>query len=81
MLGSVKTMLERFTSPAGEGDGSSPKRTDGGTVGVGVDGRSSNAAPVSSLYECPSCERVFVAVEKGRCGTCDASVDEVTRTN
>lgn len=83
MLGSVKTILERFSWPAGQGDGdgSRAERADGGTVGAAVDGRSPNAASGSSLYQCPSCERVFVAVEKGRCGTCDASVDEVTRTN
>lgn len=83
MLGSVRAIFERFRSPAtkGDGDESPPKRADGGTVGGTAAGRSTGDAAASSLYECPSCARVFVAVEKGTCGTCDAAVDEVARTN
>ena len=85
MLGSVRTILDRFRSPSGDGDGegdaSRPERADGGTVGVSMNGRSTAGAPVSSLYECPKCDKVFVAVDKDACGTCDTAVGEVARTN
>jgi hypothetical protein len=34
-------------------------------------------APEPSLYECPACTTVYVAVEKDTCSTCGTSVEQV----
>jgi hypothetical protein len=33
--------------------------------------------PKPSLYQCPSCETVFVAVDKQTCSTCETDVERV----
>jgi hypothetical protein len=33
--------------------------------------------PPTHLFECESCERVFVATEKQTCADCDAAVEQV----
>ena len=33
--------------------------------------------PATHLFECESCERVFVATEKQTCADCDAAVEQV----
>lgn len=82
MLGSVMAILARFASPSGDEDvdGSGRERTDGETAAGAVNGRSRGGREGSSLYECPSCERVYVAVERDDCTACDVAVDEVPRT-
>lgn len=37
-------------------------------------------APESTLFQCPDCESVFVAIDKETCDTCDAAVEEVPST-
>lgn len=34
----------------------------------------------STLYQCPDCESVYVALDKQTCSTCDAAVEEVPST-
>jgi len=31
----------------------------------------------SNLYECPSCEAVFVAIDKETCATCQTAVERI----
>jgi hypothetical protein len=33
--------------------------------------------PESNLYECPSCESVFVAVDKETCSSCRTAVERI----
>ncbi|GCF12261.1 hypothetical protein Harman_01960 [Haloarcula mannanilytica] len=33
--------------------------------------------PESNLYECPSCEAVFVAIDKETCASCQTSVERI----
>jgi hypothetical protein len=33
--------------------------------------------PESNLYECPSCESVFVAIDKETCSSCRTSVERI----
>jgi hypothetical protein len=87
MLGGVRTIVDWFTPPSnaasgsGDTDGSPPERADGETVGATVTDRPSGSSPVSSLYECPSCARVYVGIDKRTCETCDTAVDELPRTD
>jgi len=43
-------------------------------------GAASSAERNTKLFECPSCETVYVAVEKSACSNCDAPVEEVSAT-
>lgn len=82
MLARIRTILDRFRSPSRDGDADAlgRERTDGGTAMGEVNGRSKGGREGSSLYECPSCEQVYVAVEKDGCTACDTAVEEVPRT-
>jgi len=83
MLGSAKRLLSQFTerSVGEDGDAAAAGRTatDGG--GRTMDRGPGDAAAGPSLYECPSCEQVYVAVDKRTCATCDDTVAEVVSTN
>jgi hypothetical protein len=87
MLGGVRSLVDWFASPSsaangsGNADGSPPERADGETVDAAVTDRSESGRPVSSLYECPSCARVYVGVDKHTCEVCDISVEEVARVD
>jgi rRNA maturation endonuclease Nob1 len=37
--------------------------------------------PKPSLYECPACTTVYVAVEKETCSTCGTTVEQVGSTD
>ena len=39
-----------------------------------------HASPNTTLFECPACENVYVAVEKSTCSDCDTPVEEVAAT-
>jgi hypothetical protein len=43
-------------------------------------GAASSATRNTKLFECPSCENVYVAVEKSACSNCDTPVEEVSAT-
>jgi len=43
-------------------------------------GGASSATRNTKLFECPSCENVYVAVEKSTCSDCDTPVEEVAAT-
>ena len=34
----------------------------------------------STLYQCPDCESVYVAIDKEACDTCDTAVEEIPST-
>lgn len=36
--------------------------------------------PQSSLFQCPDCESVYVAVDKERCTACETAVEQVPST-
>lgn len=81
MLEGVKSALTRLRS-----------HTSGGVTGVrGRQGENDGAATEDSqteqradssphLYECPSCDRVFIAREKQTCSTCETDVQRTDRT-
>lgn len=82
MLGKVKTILSRLNtrSAAGAADtwprGQTSVSEDGATTdGTATDG--SDAASPPHLYECPSCDQVYVATDKRTCSTCDIAVDRI----
>ncbi|MFB6173224.1 MAG: hypothetical protein ABEI39_01135 [Halobacteriales archaeon] len=53
----------------------------GGEAAVGTAGRgAATDRPDTSLFECPDCHTVYVAVEKSTCSSCDAAVEEVAAT-
>lgn len=79
MLGSARRLLGRFTerSVGEDGDAAAAGRTATGGGDQPMDEGSGDAAVEPSLYECPSCEQVYVAVDKRTCATCDDTVAEV----
>lgn len=81
MLGSAKKFLSRFAERSVDEDAAAAGRTatDGGDQTM--EEAPVDAAGEPSLYECPACEQVYVAVDKRTCATCDATVAEVVRTN
>ena len=82
MLGKVRTIVRRLnaTSADGGADAWPRDRTsvheDGGTADE-TDSEGSDTASPPYLYECPSCDRVYVATGKQTCFTCDAAVERV----
>lgn len=49
------------------------KRVKAGSAGGSAD----TDEPESNLYECPSCESVFVAIDKETCSSCRTSVERI----
>ncbi|MDT3435314.1 hypothetical protein [Haloarcula sp. 1CSR25-25] len=47
----------------------------GAPGGSGDDGEADE--PESNLYECPSCESVFVAIDKETCSSCRTPVERI----
>ncbi|WP_123538264.1 hypothetical protein [Halosimplex salinum] len=75
LAGSVGRRLrgtENRTDADGDGDG------DGGRGRDGTAGPSSGTR--SSLFRCPGCETVYVAVDKDTCSTCESAVEPVPST-
>lgn len=78
MLARVRTVLDRLNA----------RTPDGGPRGLasvsGDDGAADDPATDDSdadtpphLYECSSCDRVYVATDKRTCSTCDTAVGRV----
>ncbi|AUG47333.1 hypothetical protein BVU17_07280 [Haloarcula taiwanensis] len=44
---------------------------------AGDDGADSTGEPESNLYECPSCDSVFVAIDKETCSSCRTPVERI----
>ncbi|KAA9407164.1 hypothetical protein Har1131_10265 [Haloarcula sp. CBA1131] len=44
---------------------------------AGDSGRDAADEPESNLYECPSCDSVFVAIDKETCSSCRTSVEKI----
>ncbi|KAA9397373.1 hypothetical protein Har1130_07520 [Haloarcula sp. CBA1130] len=44
---------------------------------VGDDGADAADEPESNLYECPSCDAVFVAIDKETCASCRTPVERI----
>lgn len=82
MVSKVKTILGRLhTRSAG---GVAAAWPHGRRLISGVDGTAADAtrdgpdtAAPPHLYECLSCERIYVATDKRTCSTCDIAVDRV----
>ena len=52
------------------------KRVKAGSAGGSGDDADADE-PESNLYECPSCESVFVAIDKETCSSCRTSVERI----
>ncbi|MDS0221504.1 hypothetical protein NDI54_09095 [Haloarcula sp. S1AR25-5A] len=54
------------------------KRARARSTGDSEDGDGAVAdEPESNLYECPSCESVFVAIDKETCASCQTAVERI----
>ncbi|NLV12480.1 hypothetical protein [Haloarcula argentinensis] len=47
------------------------------TDSAGNDGADTADEPASNLYECPSCDSVFVAIDKETCSSCRTPVEKI----
>ncbi len=80
MIGKIKTLLGRLNTRSA--DGVANAWSHGRTL-VSEDGEMADETTtggsdtVSSphLYECPSCNRVYVATDKRTCSSCDIALD------
>lgn len=82
MLGKVKTVLRRLNAMSADGvaDARPGGRTSvGERNGTAEEPTADDPASASrtDLYECPSCERVYVATDKHTCSSCHTDVDRV----
>jgi hypothetical protein len=82
MLRKVKTVLSRLKTRSADGvadawpHGQPSVNGDGRAAdGTTVDG--TDAASPPHLYECPSCDQVYVAIDKSTCSTCETAVGRV----
>ncbi|WP_178917874.1 hypothetical protein [Natronomonas gomsonensis] len=86
MLGSIKTLLGRLHTGAADGgaDGwpqaHTPVSEDSGRP---EDPATDDSAAAQSphLYNCSSCDRIYVATDKRTCATCNTAVDRVEQTS
>ncbi|MFC7141166.1 hypothetical protein ACFQMA_15180 [Halosimplex aquaticum] len=74
----LRSVLSDARERAGRGEGSDdaarpdePGATDRGE---------SRDVPETNLYECATCDTVYVAEEKSTCSTCGNAVEEVSAT-
>lgn len=86
MLGTVRTILNQLssTSVVGNADAWPGRHTGVSEDNVTSDRHSidgADGASSSNLYRCPSCERVYVAIEKDSCATCETAVTRVEQTD
>lgn len=58
------------TTPGAVAEVQSPAASDGPEA-------ESTPEPESNLFECPSCESVFVAIEKDTCASCRTPVEQI----
>jgi|GEM_PF-6277366 len=81
MLGLAETIRRQLhTSAAGVADawprGQTSVSEDGEIADeTATDGSDTDSPP--HLYNCPSCDRIYVATDKHTCSTCDTAVDRV----
>ena len=86
MLEKVKIILGRLNTRTADGvaDAWPRGRTlvseDSGTTDETTTDGSDTVSP-PHLYECRSCDRVYVATDKRTCSTCDIAVDRVAYTD
>lgn len=85
MLGGVKTILGQLKARSTDGLADALPREepsggeDGGTTDkTATDGSETAVSP--HLYNCHSCDRVYVATDKRTCSTCDTTVDRIEQT-
>ncbi|MFU1781671.1 hypothetical protein ACM16X_09845 [Haloarcula japonica] len=82
MLDKIKKSVSDVLSG---GKGQSDSGTQAGTVtkkrvqagSTGSNGADTAEEPESNLYECPSCDAVFVAIDKETCSSCRTSVKKI----
>lgn len=74
----LRSVLSGARERAG-GTGDADGETDSGGGGS-VEDAESVAVPETNLFECSTCDTVYVAVEKSTCSTCGTDVREVSAT-
>lgn len=81
MLGSVAVMVSRLTATTAQEvaavwpRGRSSAAEGGEVRGETTDGSAVDLSP--DLYQCGTCEQIYVAVDKETCRTCDTDVERV----
>jgi len=53
------------------------KRVQASATNGSEDGTDAVEEPESNLYECPSCDAVYVAIDKETCSSCRTSVERI----
>jgi hypothetical protein len=86
MLGSIKTLLGRLHTSAADGgaDGwpqAHPSVSEDGGTPEDPATDDTEAAQSPHLYNCSSCDRIYVATDKHTCSTCGTAVDRIRQTN
>lgn len=72
--------LRSVLSGARERAGRGAANPVGSSGGPGHAGSESRPVPDTNLYECETCDTVYVAVEKSDCSTCGEPVEQVSAT-
>lgn len=71
---------DKQQSTDGERAGGTLKQRTGSVVSS-VDSQNSDSADIdqteTNLFQCPSCEAVFVATDKDTCSSCRTAVDQI----
>lgn len=85
MLGSIKTLLGRLHTGGADGgaDGWPQAPTsvsEDGETPDAPDTDDSETTQSPHLYNCSSCDQVYVATDKRTCSTCDTVVDRLEQT-
>ncbi|WP_436925664.1 hypothetical protein [Halosimplex amylolyticum] len=74
----LRSVLNDARERAGRADDSDDAPRPGGAGSA--DRAESRDVPETSLYECVTCDTVYVAEEKSTCSTCGNDVEEVSAT-
>jgi len=53
------------------------KRVQASSTNGNEDGTDAPEEPESNLYECPSCDAVYVAIDKETCSSCRTPVERI----
>jgi hypothetical protein len=73
-------MLDKIKESVSDVLSGEKRRSDDGPQPGAANRRGDEVAaeePESNLFECPSCESVFVAIEKETCSACQTAVERI----
>lgn len=76
-MGLVASLLSAFQDLS---DGPARNQPEGGSSNEEEPNPSSTDQNSPSLFQCPSCQSVYVAVEKVECSSCDTAVEQLDTT-